>query len=114
MPRSCRPACLTGSRPAAAPPCSRSTPAPRRAAPWCCADHRAGLPALSRVMRRFRRLAVAIGIGAVLGAAMLLPGAGLLQRQGIDLLLWLDRPLGWTRQPLPERPPVVVVAIREE
>src|SRR5690349_2522569 len=65
-------------------------------------------------MRRFRRLAVAIGIGAVLGSAMLLPGAGLLQRQGIDLLLWLDRPLGWTRRPLPDRPPVAVVAIREE
>ncbi|WP_081688933.1 adenylate/guanylate cyclase domain-containing protein [Inquilinus limosus] len=65
-------------------------------------------------MRRLRRLGVALGIGVVLGSGLLLPGADLLQRQGIDLLLWLDRPLGWTRRPLPDRPPVAVVAIREE
>ncbi|WP_225767224.1 adenylate/guanylate cyclase domain-containing protein [Inquilinus sp. Marseille-Q2685] len=65
-------------------------------------------------MRRLRRLGVALGIGMALGSGLLLPGADLLQRQGIDLLLWLDRPLGWTRRPLPDRPPVAVVAIREE
>ncbi|TSD83338.1 adenylate/guanylate cyclase domain-containing protein [Mycobacterium sp. KBS0706] len=65
-------------------------------------------------MRRLRRLGVALGIGVVLGGSLLLPGADLLQRQGIDLLLWLDQPLGWTRRPLPKDPPVAVVAIREE
>lgn len=65
-------------------------------------------------MRRLRRPAVALGIGLVLGSSLLLPGAGFLQRLGIDVLLWLDRPLGWTSRPLPHRLPVAVVAIREE
>jgi adenylate cyclase len=59
-------------------------------------------------------LGVAFGIGAVLGGCLLLPGGGLLQRQGIDLMLWLDQPLGWTHRSLPDRLPVAVVAIREE
>lgn len=65
-------------------------------------------------MRRFRRTAVALAIGLVLGCATLLPGGDAFQRMGIDVLLWLDRPLGLTRQPLPPRPPVAVVALREE
>lgn len=65
-------------------------------------------------MRRLRRLAVALGIGLVLGSGLLLPGAAFPQRLGIDALLWLDQPLGWTRRPLPEHLPVAVVAIREE
>ncbi|OWJ64196.1 hypothetical protein BWR60_25845 [Inquilinus limosus] len=66
------------------------------------------------MMRRLRRLAVALGIGLVLGSGMMLPGAAFLQRLGIDALLWLDQPLGWTRRALPDRLPVAVVAIREE
>jgi adenylate cyclase len=57
---------------------------------------------------------VALGIGTVLGSSMLLPRADFLQRLGIDPLLWIDRPFGLTHRPLPDRPPVAVVAVREE
>jgi adenylate cyclase len=64
--------------------------------------------------RHLRRASIILILGLVAGVASLLPALRFLERAGLDLLLLVDRPFALVQRPLPVRPPVAVVAIREE
>jgi adenylate cyclase len=67
-----------------------------------------------RLGRLGRRTAVALAC-AFLGGTLAATGEmRILERQGIDLLLPIAAQLGFAARPLPERPPVALVAVREE
>ncbi len=69
---------------------------------------------LLRPRRAGGRLLVTAALVVLAAVVAVTPAMRALERQGIDLLLPFAAVLGFEARPLPDRPPVAIVAIREE